>query len=149
MENWPKLDLDPLKDNGKCFGCGPANPIGLKLKFEWDKNTRTATAKFTPGENLQGWTGFIHGGITACVLDEAMGRAAMSAGTNNVTAKMEVRYRRMIPLGQTCTVSCTVTKQTSRLIETEAKITDMDGVVMAEGNSTQFVVSQRGNTPRE
>ncbi len=87
MENWPKLDLNTQKGYDKCFGCGKANPIGLKLKFAWDG--KTARAEFTPGENLQGWSGYLHGGITACVLDEAMGWAAMFAGTNNVTAKME------------------------------------------------------------
>jgi uncharacterized protein (TIGR00369 family) len=126
-----------------CFGCGKNNPIGLKLKFTWDKKTRAASADFNPDENMQGWAGYVHGGIIACILDEAIGWAAMSAGTNSVTAKLQVRYRRMVPIGQSYTVSCRVTKQSSRLIETEAKLTDKTGSVFAEGVSTQFVVSPR------
>ncbi len=142
MENWPKLDLQPLNDNGMCYGCGQNNPIGLKMKFNWDARTKTASADFVPGENLQGWAGFVHGGIIACVLDEAMGWVAMFAGTHNVTARMQVRYRQMVPIGQSYKVSCTITRQNSRLIETEAVITDRDGRVYAEGNSIQFIVNR-------
>jgi acyl-coenzyme A thioesterase PaaI-like protein len=143
MQNWPKINLDTQKNYDKCFGCGQANPIGLKLKFSWDEKTRTASAEFTPGENLQGWAGYLHGGITACVLDEAMGWVAMFAGTNNVTAKMQVRFKQMVPVGATYQVTCTVSKQTSRLIETTAVLSGKDGTVFAEGTSLQYVVSAR------
>ena len=110
-------------------------------RFDWDG--KTARAYFTPGENLQGWAGYLHGGIAACVLDEAMGWAAILAGTHNVTAKMQVRYRRMAPIGQTYRVECTITKKTSRLIETTAILTDTEGRIFAEGTSTQFIMGSR------
>ena len=143
MEYWPKINLNAETGSEKCFGCGKANPIGLKLKFTWNEKTKTTRAEFTPGDNLQGWPGYLHGGITACVLDEAMGRVAMFAGTDNITAKMQVRYRQMIPLGKTYLVSCTIAKQTSRLIETTAVFAGQDGTVFAEGTSTQFIVGKR------
>ena len=139
MDTWPKVNMDTRKEYDLCFGCGEMNPIGLKLKFEWDG--RTARALFTPGRNHQGWSGFVHGGITSCVLDEAMGRTAMFAGYNNVTAKMQVRFRKMVPIEKTYTVICTITRCTARLIETEARLQDSDGQVLAEATSTQFVVS--------
>jgi acyl-coenzyme A thioesterase PaaI-like protein len=145
MEIYPSIDLGKIKDYDMCFGCGKANPIGLKLKFDWDGTT--ARAEFTPGLNHQGWSGYLHGGITACVLDEAIGWAAMLGGYNNVTAKMQTRYRKMIPIGEPLRVSCTVTKKTSRLVETEARIISRDGTVMAEANSTQYVVSVREEPP--
>ena len=143
METWPKINLNPQKEYDHCFGCGKNNPIGLKLKFIWDEKTRTTSAEFNPGEDLQGWSGYVHGGIIACVLDEAMGWLAMFAGTNNVTAKMQVRFRQMVPIGQTYIISCSVSRQSTRLIETTASLTGLDGTVFAEGSSTQFVVSPR------
>jgi acyl-coenzyme A thioesterase PaaI-like protein len=150
MEKWPKIDLNPMPEYTMCFGCGKSNPIGLKLKFNWDEKTRTAAAEFNPTENLQGWPGHLHGGITSCVLDEAMGWAAMLAGFNNVTAKMEIRFRQMVPLNGSYIVSCTVTKQTRSLIETAAKLTDKNGTVYAEGTSIQFIASPRnGEHPQQ
>jgi acyl-coenzyme A thioesterase PaaI-like protein len=139
MEIWPKISIETRKQYHMCFGCGEENPIGLRLKFEWDGHT--ARTVFTPGENHQGWGGYVHGGITACVLDEAMGWTAVYAGYNNVTAKMQTRFRKMIPILETYMVTCTITKQNSRLIETEAKIVDKAGTVLAEATSTQFVIS--------
>ena len=141
MENWPRVSLDTRKEYRMCFGCGESNPIGLKLKFKWDG--KTAISEFTPAENHQGWSGYVHGGITSCLLDEAMGWTAMYAGYNNVTAKMQTRFRRMIPIGETCLISCTIARQTSRLIETEAKIISGDGTVFAEATSTQFIIGRR------
>ena len=141
MENWPRLDLGPAPTGyDGCFGCGADNPIGLKLKFKWAAASRTASAEFTPQENFQGWSVYLHGGITACVLDEAMGQAAILAGANNVTAKLQVRYRQMVKIGVTYIVSCTVTKQNSRLIETQAVLKDKNGQILAEASSTQFIV---------
>ena len=141
METWPQPKLEPLEGYDMCFGCGETNPIGLKLKFSWDG--ATARAEFTAGKNHQGWSGYIHGGITACVLDEAMGWVAMYAGYNNVTAKMQTRYRKMAPINEPLIVSCTITKKTTRLIETEARLTLKDGTILAEATSTQFIISPR------
>jgi acyl-coenzyme A thioesterase PaaI-like protein len=146
MEMFPRLELNKVKDYDMCFGCGKANPIGLKLKFDWDGST--ARAQFTPGENHQGWSGFLHGGVTACVLDEAIGWASMLAGAHTVTAKMQTRYRKMIPIGVPLQISCTIIKKTSRLVETEAKLCSADGTVLAEASSTQYVVGaseEKGN----
>ncbi len=140
METWPKIEIDRQENYDMCFGCGKGNPAGLKLKFAWDEQTKTASADFFAAEHLQGWPGYLHGGITSCVLDEAMGWAALLAGSHCVTAKMQIRFRRMVPIEQKYLLSCRVTKQNSRLIETEAVMTDVSGAVFAEGTGTQFVV---------
>jgi acyl-coenzyme A thioesterase PaaI-like protein len=146
MENRPKINLSTQKEYDKCFGCGIANPIGLKLKFIL--NGETVKAEFTPSENLQGWPGYVHGGISAVVLDEAMGWVALFAGTNNVTAKMEVKYRKMMQIGEKYTVTGSITKRTSRLVETAASITGQDGEVYAEGEGLMYIVSQRDKNVR-
>lgn len=143
MDKWNFSEIPPNKDASHCFGCGTDNPIGLKMKFVWDAKTQTATADFTPDERFQGWSGFVHGGISACVMDEAMGWVGMFAGANNVTARLQVRYRKMVAIGQTYKVSCTITKQTKHLIETSAAITDKEGTVLAEATSTQFILGQK------
>jgi uncharacterized protein (TIGR00369 family) len=141
MLNFP--EFTPNKDTSHCFGCGTENAIGLKLKFTWDEKSHTASADFTPDERLQGWSGFVHGGISACVMDEAMGWVGMFAGANNVTARLQVRYRKMIAIGHTYKVSCTIIKQTNRLIETRAAITDNEGTVLTEATSTQYILGSQ------
>jgi len=143
MENWPQITIDTRNDREykMCFGCGKDNPIGLKLKFKWDG--KEARAEFTPGECHQGWPGYVHGGILLCLLDEATGYAAMYGGTNNVTARIQARLRRLALIGEPLVITCSIANKNKRLIETEARVSLKDGTIIAEGTSTQFIVALR------
>ena len=88
MKNWPQISVNTDKEYSMCFGCGQNNPIGLKLTFKWDG--KTAKAEFTPNEFYQSWSGIVHGGIIICLLDEAMGYAALFEGMNCATASIQV-----------------------------------------------------------
>ena len=146
MVTWPQISLDIDRGYRMCFGCGPDNPIGLKLSFQWDG--KTARAEFTPGEVHQGWSGLVHGGIITCLLDEAMGYAAVFSGVYGVTAKMQVRLRRIALVGEPLVITSSIIKKTKRLIEAEAAVSLKDGTPIAEGTSTQFVVSTNKGEPK-
>ena len=98
MANWPEGEIDTEKDRSMCFACGQDNPVGLKLKFDWDG--RTARAEFTPGKFHQGWSGIVHGGIIHCLLDEAMSYATHLSGISCLTAKTQIRLKRVAVVGE-------------------------------------------------
>lgn len=141
MTNWPQTNINTVKESDYCFACGPKNPVGLKLKFDWDG--KEVKAKFTPGKYHQGWAGLVHGGIMACLIDEAMSYATLYAGVNCLTARMQTRFRMPLPIDQPLTVTGTVTKKTKRLVETRAELRLKDGTLAAEGTATMFVFSPR------
>ena len=126
-----------------CFGCGQNNPCGLKLKFEWDG--KTAKAEFTPNKFHQGWSDIIHGGIITTILDEAMGYAAYYEGVKCVTAIMQTRFKRPLSIDEPIIVTASLTRKTRRLVETEAKITLIDGTLIAECTAKQYVGSTKAN----
>lgn len=76
-----------------------------------------------------------HGGIAAAVLDEAMGWAMYAAGAWAMTAKMEVRYRRPLPLGRTVAVTAQVTRSRGRWLEAAAEIRSPEGQLLAEARA--------------
>ena len=82
-----------------CFVCGMENPIGLKLAF-YETGDGRVIAPYTPCEDHQGYPGVVHGGIISALLDEVAGRACIVTGRWVFTARMKIRYRRPIPLGQ-------------------------------------------------
>jgi uncharacterized protein (TIGR00369 family) len=138
MINWPKISIDTDKDFDMCFACGQKNPIGLKLKFtQQDDRVR---AEFTPSEVHQGWKEVVHGGIIVCILDEAMSYAALFAGVSTLTAKMQTRFRRPVRVGEHLVVTARITKQTRRLVETEAEIHLRDGTPIADSTGTMFTI---------
>ncbi len=138
MNYWPNLSLERTADYRSCFGCGHDNPIGLKLVFKWDG--KIARSEVTPGEVYQGWPGLLHGGIIACILDEAMGYAALFDAGRCVTAKMEILLKRPIKVKERLLVTSSVQRKSRKLVKTVATITLEDGTPVAGGSGTHFIV---------
>jgi len=121
-----------------CFACGVENPIGLKLKF-YQTADDEVTADFTAPEEYQGYPGILHGGVTATILDEAVGRAYMGVDPRNsnfmYTAELKVKYKKKVPVGQPLKI---VGKQVRRMrwtAEAKGAIYDMDGTLLAEASA--------------
>lgn len=141
MVNWPQISIDTDKKSDLCFGCGQNNPIGLKLDFKWDG--QTARAEFTPNKYYQGWSGIVHGGILACLLDEALGNTTLFAGMNCVNAKMEMRLRRPTRIDEPLVITGTIIENKRKLVQAKATISLKDGTPVAEAKATMYVVSLR------
>jgi len=141
METWPQISVDTDEGYSLCFACGQDNPIGLKLSFQWDG--KKARAEFTPAKFYQGWSGLVHGGIIICILDEAMSYAALFEGMNCVTAKMQVKLRRLASIDEPLIITSSTIKKTRKLAETRAAISLKYGTLIAESTATQFVINTR------
>lgn len=119
----------------ECFVCGVENPVGLHLKF-YQTAPGEVTTDFTPPEHYQGYPGVLHGGIVAAALDETAGRALMGIFPPRFmfTAKLEVKYRRNIPVGSPLKIVGKAGKDRGRFAESWAGIYNIDGELMAEAN---------------
>jgi len=121
-----------------CFVCGEENPLGMKLDFEYDDNS--AWAWFTSPAGFEGYHGVIHGGIIATLLDEVMAKIILSKNLIAVTADMNIRYRKPLPLGTKVKATGTITVQKTRTLHTEASLTDAEGNIYAESKAVYIVV---------
>jgi acyl-coenzyme A thioesterase PaaI-like protein len=90
--------LLPPNPKNNCFGCGDRNARGMKLTFEQDDAARHIRGVFALGAEYEGGPGFIHGGIIATVLDEAMGKVSRFRQVRAVTAELNVEYLRPVPV---------------------------------------------------
>ncbi|MFQ5859435.1 MAG: PaaI family thioesterase [Anaerolineae bacterium] len=117
-----------------CFGCGVENPIGLKLStYEMDDGR--VVARFTPREDYQGYPGVLHGGIIATVLDEVLYRVWIAKGPWLVTAKIEMKFRRPVPVGVPLTVVAEAVESRGRRLISRGEIRLPDGSVGAEATA--------------
>jgi len=130
--------------SNECFACGESNPIGLKLRF-YRNNKNEVITEFNPQKIHQGWPGIMHGGILFTIMDEAMGYTLFPEGVNCVTAKTEVRFRQPAPIGETLLVTASISKRTSRLIETKSKVSLKSGAIVAESKAVMYIVSTETN----
>lgn len=134
-------DLVKQPNSQMCFVCGMENPIGLGLFFYEDGDGRVV-ATFTPREEHQGYPGLLHGGIAAALLDEVLGRVAIGRGVWLMTARMEIRYKQMIPLDQPLTVVGETVRETRRLLEAKGELRLADGTVAATATATYLPVPE-------
>ena len=135
------MRLDPKPEN-PCFGCGGANARGMKLAFEQDDARQRIVGRFQLGDEYQGSRGFLHGGIIAVLLDEAMGKASRFHGEHVVTADLRVEYLQPIRVDQEIVVEGFVARRDGRQLYHEGEIRDVAGDVLARGQG-RFVVIDR------
>jgi uncharacterized protein (TIGR00369 family) len=114
----------------RCFGCGLANPAGLKLEFA--KSPEGAVvSNAVISDQYEGPPGCVHGGIIATVLDEAMSKANRVRGVTAMTRQMQVEYLSPVRSGAPIRIEARVNRSEGRKHWAEATIQAEDGVVLA------------------
>ena len=145
MQNSRKPSVGLLQPNSRhCFVCGIENPVGLHLRF-YKTGPGEVTADYTAPEHFQGYPGVLHGGIVATILDETAGRALMgdpAAPRFMFTGKLEVRYRKNVPVGEPLKVIGKAGKARSKMAEGWAGIYDEQGTLLAEADTLLIDVPQ-------
>ena len=130
-----------LEDDGMCFGCGPNNPIGLRLTFAW-RGDRYET-RWTPQRLHQGWAGRTHGGMIALVLDEILSRAALTThGLHWVTAELTTRLLRPAQIDVPLIGQAWVESALPRLIVCAGEVREEGGALVATGRAKMMPVKR-------
>lgn len=89
----------------RCFGCGPANPSGLRIRSFVEDNV--VVARWQPAEHHQAFPGMLNGGIIGTLLDchsnwtaawHLMQTNGLDRPLCTVTAEYAVRFLRPTPL---------------------------------------------------
>ncbi len=122
-----------------CFICGVENPVGLHLHI-YGTAPGEVEATYTAPEHFQGYPGALHGGIVGAILDELSGRALMgpdlAAPRFMFTARLEIKYRKNVPIGVPLRIIGKAGRSRSKSAEAWAGIYDTrDGELLAEANS--------------
>jgi acyl-coenzyme A thioesterase PaaI-like protein len=127
-----------------CFICGLENPIGLHLNI-YEISPGVIETTFIAPEHFQGYPGVLHGGIVASILDEISGRAHMGDPSQPrfmFTAKLEVKYRKNVPIGKQLRIVGKAVQTKGRMAEGWSGIYDGTGTLLAEANTLLVDVPQ-------
>ena len=98
--------------NSICFGCGPANEDGLRIRSF--RSESGLEMEFSPKAEHQAFAGMINGGIIGTLLDchgnwtaamALMDRLGESEPPCTVTASYSIKLRRPTPYGATLRIS--------------------------------------------
>jgi uncharacterized protein (TIGR00369 family) len=129
----PTEKLTPMahKAQNRCFGCGPANAGGLHLEFLLAEDGRVVCLPTIP-DSFEGPAGYLHGGIIATLLDEAMSKSVRAQGLTAMTRQMEINYLRPVPSGAPIRVEGRLVRSEGRKHWSEARIVDTRGHTLAD-----------------
>jgi uncharacterized protein (TIGR00369 family) len=127
----------------RCFGCGPASPAGLHLEFMLAEDGSVVCLP-TVSDLFEGPRGYLHGGIIATLLDEAMSKSVRSRGLTAMTRQMEIGYLRPIHSATPIRLEGRLLRSDGRKHWTEARILNLRGHVLAEAKGL-FIEVRRGH----
>jgi len=86
------------QEHPDCVVCSPTNPAGLQLRPEL-RADGSVEAVFPCDAKFQGYTGILHGGVTAALLDGIMTHCLFAHDVSAVTAQLSIRFRQPIAIG--------------------------------------------------
>ncbi len=112
------------------FGIGSGRLLKLadesnpwRLNFKREENA-SLSGDIWFGPVLEGPPGHVHGGISAFILDEAMGSAGWLKGYPCVAAKIEVEFLSMTPVNRQLKIKAWVDKVEENKLSIQATIYD-------------------------
>lgn len=114
----------------RCFGCGPANAIGLHLEFLLAPDGSVVSLP-TIADTFGGHPGYLHGGIIATLLDEAMSKAVRAKGRPSMTRNIEIDFLRPVLSGAPLRIEGRVVRSEGRKHWAESAILDGEGKTLA------------------
>jgi acyl-coenzyme A thioesterase PaaI-like protein len=122
-----------------CFICGLENPVGLHLHI-YSTGPGTVESTYTAPEHFQGYPGVLHGGIVGAIIDELASRSHIGSDPATprfmFTAKLEIRYRRNVPVAQLLRIVGKAGKSKGKTAEAWAGIYNAQtDELLAEGNT--------------
>lgn len=137
-------DLTPFAHaaNNRCFGCGPANAVGLHLEF-LKAADGAIVCHATIGANYEGPPGYVHGGMIATMLDEAMSKAVRTLGVSAMTRHMEVDYLRPVHSGAPIRIEGRLMRSEGRKHWAEAAVLSESGSKLATASGLFIEVKDR------
>jgi acyl-coenzyme A thioesterase PaaI-like protein len=115
---------------GRCFGCGPANEKGLRIKSRAVGDA--VVASWTPERHHEAFEGMLSGGIIGTLLDchsnwaaayHLMKKAGQDAPPCTVTAEFHVRLLRPTPTAEAVHLEARVVESSADRATVEATLT--------------------------
>ncbi len=114
---------------------GRANPMAPPLQFSPQGD---GVISFTMlDRRFEGPPGYVHGGITALLFDEALGRAAASADRWGMTASLSVQYSGAVPLDAELVI-------TARVSASDGRKTALEGWIALASDPEKHLASASG-----
>ncbi len=125
--------MERLPSFRSCFFCGSGNPRGFGIAYSWDPVAGTVVGAVSPGEEVCGYPGILHGGFQSALLDDVIYWAVGHRfSTTSVTLSLTTQFRAPARLGQRFVLRARAEPQPGRKVVGRGGIEAEDGTLVAE-----------------
>lgn len=124
--------LKKQNSSKRCIVCGKENELGMKASFyELENNELIAICNTKDWH--QSYPGRVHGGVSAALLDETIGRAISISDDTiwGVTVSLDIKYKKPVPIDCEIKVLGRITKENRKLFEGSGEIILPNGEIAA------------------
>jgi acyl-coenzyme A thioesterase PaaI-like protein len=137
--------------DGMCFGCGPKNDKGLRIR-SFAEDDHACTCRWKPQAHHLAFPGALNGGICSTLLDchsnwtaawHLMRKGGAAHPPSTVTAELAVKLLRPTPLDAELVVRARVAEASDKRARVEGSI-EANGKVTATSSAT-FVAVEKGH----
>jgi len=123
-----------------CFACGSNDGIGLGLKF-YKNEDGAVFGNFFADPKYEGYSGIIHGGIIATLLDSAMTHCLLMKDIPALTGRLSIKYSIPIRTG-------TVVKLEARIVDQLHGMFILQGKALVDGKRVASAKAKYGSMKR-
>jgi acyl-coenzyme A thioesterase PaaI-like protein len=124
-----------------CFACGLNHGGGLRLKF-YKQEDGSVLGYFFADPKFEGYSGIIHGGIIATLLDSAMTHCLLVKGIPALTGRLSVKYSIPIQTGALIRLEAKIVNKKHKMFFLEGKAL-VDGKKVASAEARHIKPSER------
>ena len=127
-----------------CFVCSPYNTNGLKATVAFNEEAMEVQFNYKTTQQQQGMVGYVHGGISSSILDDAQGALCGHLGYTVMTDTLNVRYYKAIPIGIEIHIMAKIIKINKRRIFTNSFITSVDKqIIYVQSAASFYLISEK------
>jgi len=130
-------------DGYDCFACCPDNPHGLQMQFYEDDDA--VICRWDPQPRFEGYTGVLHGGIQATLMDElASWCIFIRRDTAGATQHVDVSYLKPVYTAKgTIALRSRIGEVRENLVMVDIDLYDGSDTLCTQGRVTYFTYPER------
>jgi acyl-coenzyme A thioesterase PaaI-like protein len=134
-DGWQVVEPFPRLPTQNSFVSGNPSSKAIQVQYYRHEPTQAFRARAWFGPLAEGPPGHAHGGSQAALLDEVMGALAWNQGYQVVAAKLEINFRKPLPLLSQVEVCARLTEIKDRkiFVEADLRMLDPQQTLISEG----------------
>jgi len=124
-----------------CFICGVNNPIGLKLRFFLNEETKEVSTEYVGDRTFLGLGNVLHGGIQSGIIDEIMGWTThLLTKQMGVAINLNMHFIKPVYLGKKIIAFCSIRSVENPKVHLEARIEYEQGDVCTRAEGIYYLL---------